>query len=254
MTRDEFWEIIEEARRSAGKTSEIAGWLEGRLSQLPEAEIVDFGSHFRECQRTSYDARLWLAASVILGGCGDDSFSDFRGWLIAQGRKVFETALADPDSLAELELERFDGDHARDPRMEAILYVDTSAFCRRAGRDDHDFETRQRYEASQPPWSHPALKNEELLKVSDDDASRLFPKLAARFPTGIRPLVARQSRRCFPLVTKSSGEAHERKRKDKDAQPCTCSQPRDELSFPYRTPVARALPEPGRSRQSKYIA
>jgi hypothetical protein len=186
MTRDEFWGIIEEARRSAGKSSEIAGRLEGRLSQLPEAEIVDFGSHFGECQRTSYDARLWLAASVILGGCGDDSFWDFRGWLIAQGRKVFEAALADPDSLAELELERFDGDYGRDPRMEAILYVDTGAFCRRAGRDAHDFETRQRYEALRPPWSRPALKNEELLKVSDDDANRLFPKLAARFPMGIR--------------------------------------------------------------------
>jgi hypothetical protein len=198
MTFDEFWEIIEEARDNAGKTSEIPAWLEGKLSRLPETDIVDFGIHFGESQRALYDARLWLAASVILGGCGDDSFWDFRGWLIGQGRKVFEAALADPDSLAELELERFDGDYDRDPRMEAILYVDTGAFCRRAGRDRYDSEARQRYEALQPPWSPPALKNEELLKVSDDDAKKLFPKLAARFPSGIRSMGRKAQPPLFP--------------------------------------------------------
>jgi hypothetical protein len=182
MTRDEFWDIIEEARSAVGKSSEIPGWLKCRLAALPEAEIIDFGSHFRECEGISYDARVWLAAAVILGGCGDDSFWDFRGWLIAQGRKVFEAALAEPDSLAELELERFDGE----PRLEAILYVGIDAFCRRLGRDQCDFEARQRYEALQPPWIHPALQHEELLKVSDEDAKKLFPKLAARFPSGIR--------------------------------------------------------------------
>ena len=33
-------------------------------------------------------------------GCSDDSFSDFRMWLIAQGKEVYLNALKDPDSLS----------------------------------------------------------------------------------------------------------------------------------------------------------
>jgi len=179
MTRDEFWDIIEEARQSVGKTSEIPGWLENRLSLLPEAEIVNFGSHFIACRDRAYDARLWLAAVVVLGGCGDDSFDYFRGWLIAQGRKTFETALDDPDSLAQLN--DFDGD----PRLEEMFYVDSGAYCKRVGRDRYDSEARQQYEALQPPYVHPALQREELIRASDEDAMKLFPKLAARFPRRI---------------------------------------------------------------------
>jgi hypothetical protein len=93
MTRDGFWNVIEEATQSVGRSSVIPTWLEEQLSRLPENEIVDFSSHFQECRSAANDARLWLAAVAILGGCSDDSFDYFRGWLIAQGRKVFEDAL-----------------------------------------------------------------------------------------------------------------------------------------------------------------
>jgi hypothetical protein len=180
MTRDGFWDIIEEARHSVGRTSEMPGWLEDRLSQLPEAEIVDFGSHFGECRDRAYDARLWLAAVVLLRGCGDDSFDYFRGWLIAQGRKVFEAALVDPDSLAELG--SFDGD----PRLEEMLGVDVEAYRKRLGQDPHDMDAIQQYHALRPRRVHPALQSPELLEVSDEDALKLYPKLAARFPSGLR--------------------------------------------------------------------
>jgi len=180
MTRDEFWAIIEEARRSVGRTSEMPGWLEDRLSQLTQAEIVDFGSHLSECRDRAYDARLWLAAVVLLRGCGDDSFDYFRGWLIAQGRKVFEAALVDPDSLAELGT--FDGD----PRLEKMLYVEIGAYCKRLGRDRYDFHAIQQYEALQRRRTHPALQSPELVRASDEDALKLYPKLASRFPSGLR--------------------------------------------------------------------
>jgi hypothetical protein len=48
----------------------------------------------------AYSWPLWGAAYVINGGCGDDSFSDFRASLISRGRTAFDRALNDPDSLA----------------------------------------------------------------------------------------------------------------------------------------------------------
>ena len=172
-------DIIDEARHSVGATSHIPNWLEDRLSQLADSEIVDFGSHFDECRNTAYDARLWLAAVVLLRGCGDDSFDYFRAWLIAQGRKVFDAALVDPDSLAEL------GHFDADPRLEEMLYVDTHAYLKRLGRGRHDLEAIKQYEALQPQRTRPALQRPELLDASDEDAAKLYPKLAARFPSGV---------------------------------------------------------------------
>ena len=193
MTLDDFWNVIGEARRSVEKTSEIPKWLEDRLSASSEADIVQFGSHFHECRDAAFDARLWLSAVVIMGGCGDDSFDDFRGWLIAQGRDVFESALADPDSLAELPLECFEGD----PRLEAMHSVGDLAYCRRAGCE-FDVEARQHYHALQSRHTHPSLRNPELIRMSDEEAWKLFPKLATRFPSGIRSMQFNNEPPLFP--------------------------------------------------------
>lgn len=198
MTLENFWQLIKEARDSVEKASEIAGCLEAKLIQLPESEIVDFGRHFSTCLRLSYDARLWLAASVIKGGCGDDSFMDFRGWLISHGQKVFEAALADPDSLAELELKDFDGNYNQDPRMEAILYVTSKAFCFRTCQDRDNVEAIQRYHSMLPKWIQPVLANKEFMKLSDGEAMQLFPKLAARFPEGIGAIGRKVEPPVFP--------------------------------------------------------
>jgi Protein of unknown function (DUF4240) len=40
------------------------------------------------------------AASIFEGGCSDDGFAYFQGWLLLQGKEVFQAAIADPDSLA----------------------------------------------------------------------------------------------------------------------------------------------------------
>ena len=47
----------------------------------------------------AYRQELWGAAYLINGGCSDDGFVYFLGWLIAQGRDVYQAALPDPDSL-----------------------------------------------------------------------------------------------------------------------------------------------------------
>ncbi len=39
--------------------------------------------------------------SVVNGGCSDDGFEYFRGWLIGQGGAYFEAALKDPERAAD---------------------------------------------------------------------------------------------------------------------------------------------------------
>jgi hypothetical protein len=98
MTRDEFWEHIRASRRV--DPEEHAERLAKRLAKLPVGEILDFDRWWDVALNQSYRWDLWGAAYVIDGGCSDDGFDYFRGWLILQGRKVFEAAVKNPDTLA----------------------------------------------------------------------------------------------------------------------------------------------------------
>jgi hypothetical protein len=185
MTYEAFWKTIDEGRQAAGKLVEVPAYLVDVLSQMKECDIVDYGSHFWECMDRGYDANLWLAAVVMLGGCGDDRFTDFRCWLISQGREAFDAALADPDSMADLE--RLDGDDGY-PILFHLGAVAREAFCKRVAGDPNDFDAQERYESLTPRRNHPPLKNPELVDTSYEDAKALLPKLAARFPNGMRSI------------------------------------------------------------------
>lgn len=112
MTRDEYWALIERARTKARAAADddddeldpdeaVCEWLEAHLAELAPGAIVAFEEHTSALLAASYSWALWGAAYLINGGCSDDGFDYFRGWLLAQGRAVFEAALANPDSLAD---------------------------------------------------------------------------------------------------------------------------------------------------------
>ncbi len=103
MTRDEFWDHIESSKRS--DPDEHVERLTKQLAKLPTDEIADFEHWWRVSAAEAYRWDLWGAAYTINGGCSDDGFTDFRSWLILQGRDTFQAALTNPDSLADLDVE-----------------------------------------------------------------------------------------------------------------------------------------------------
>jgi hypothetical protein len=105
MDTRQFWKLIEDARAQIADPADceaIAAWAAALLSAFPREEIVAAQRVLEGLLVASYGNTLWAAASLINGGCGDDGFEYFRGWLIVQGREVFEQSVADPDSLADL--------------------------------------------------------------------------------------------------------------------------------------------------------
>ncbi len=104
MNRDEFWQIIDSVHNeSEGDMNRKCDLLKNRLNRLNEQDLRDFINHFDSVDADAYTWPLWGAAYVMHGGCSDDAFSDFRATLISHGRKIYETALADPESLADLD-------------------------------------------------------------------------------------------------------------------------------------------------------
>ena len=105
MDTRRFWQLIEDARGQVADPADdevFAAQAATMLADLPREEIVAAQRVLSGLMADSYRTALWAAAYVINGGCSDDGFDYFRGWLILQGRQVFERAVADPDALADL--------------------------------------------------------------------------------------------------------------------------------------------------------
>lgn len=96
MTEDVFWELID---HGLGKQSigERLDTLPERLALFKPAAIRKFEQILRQMDNAAYRHDVWALAYLLRGGCSDDSFDAFRGWLILQGRTVFEATLANPD-------------------------------------------------------------------------------------------------------------------------------------------------------------
>ncbi|MFF2993858.1 DUF4240 domain-containing protein [Streptomyces sp. NPDC057950] len=110
MDETEFWELVDTTREAVeGDPEDHADLIVERLVQRDPDVVLDFARHFEARYNRAYRWDLWGAAWVLLDGASDDAFDFFRCWLIGQGREVFEGAMHDPDTLAEL-LDDFDED------------------------------------------------------------------------------------------------------------------------------------------------
>lgn len=102
MTETKFWDFIAEARAKSGHDLEaLREQLHVQAEQLSNDDLVALHGWIWIFLRKSYLSKLWAAAYLINGGCSDDGFDYFRGWLVAQGKTVFFAALENPDSLAD---------------------------------------------------------------------------------------------------------------------------------------------------------
>ena len=101
MDREQFWALIEAAKAATGgDCKRQAAQLVAALRQRSPDDILAYDRIELELMAQSYRWDLWGAAYLINGGCSDDGFDYFRGWLLTQGRATWEAAVADPDSLA----------------------------------------------------------------------------------------------------------------------------------------------------------
>lgn len=75
--------------------------LKVEFDQLPKHERIEVVKEFREAVSMLDDPAVWTVGSLVFGQpLGDDSFKDFRRWLILQGREVAIQAISAPDGLA----------------------------------------------------------------------------------------------------------------------------------------------------------
>jgi hypothetical protein len=94
----QFWHLVDSTRGQADRAEQLAKMLEPYSAD----DLVRFRLQFDDLMQTANKVDLWGAAHVINGGCTDDGFFYFREALIERGREVFEAAVKDPDSIADV--------------------------------------------------------------------------------------------------------------------------------------------------------
>ncbi|MFT3734501.1 MAG: DUF4240 domain-containing protein [Rhodocyclaceae bacterium] len=165
-----FWGLIDKSRRASdGDPEQQIEEMTALLDDLSTEEVVEFQHIFNAFFRSSYTWPLWGAAYVIGGGCSDDGFDYFRGWLISRGEKAFNTALADPDKLGAFIKEE---DEDLECQVEGWQSVGIDAWCRKTGQPYSAFP-------SSPPAAH--MNGPDGEEWAEEDLDHLYPKLVKRF-------------------------------------------------------------------------
>ncbi|MFD9601596.1 DUF4240 domain-containing protein [Streptomyces sp. NBC_01224] len=176
MDTTDFWNLIDDARAQVTGPEDAEAVVErasALLAARPREEIVAAQQLLWDLMAASYRAPLWAAAYTINGGCSDDGFDYFRGWLIAQGREVFEQVVADPDTLAELPVIRAAAPEGEEMECERTLGIAWDAHRAATGEDMPDDSFTIDYPGLDPEWD-----------FDFDDAERValrLPKLDALY-------------------------------------------------------------------------
>ncbi|OFC99803.1 hypothetical protein BTGOE5_22460 [Bacillus thuringiensis] len=173
ITEEEFWELLNRAKTKGEDQEEQIEWLTSHLAKRTVHEIVAFDTHMHHILKASYTSRLWAAAYIILGGCSNDCFDYFRGWLLYQGKETYEACIEDPERLIPVleNLSEYDV-----PEIEELtLYFGQEVYMEKTGDEDDTYFTL-----------YHVLTNEEFEEVdieldwNEDDEEglkKIFPKL-----------------------------------------------------------------------------
>lgn len=178
INQDSFWDLIHEAKNACGQDMDaMLAYLKDRLVSMGPTQAQNFHDIIHAYEDLADKFGLWDAAGIMKEyGCSDDGFIDFRAWLIAQGREVYFSALADPDSLADVV-------PYGDCCFEQLSYVGDYAYEQLTGKSAYD----------QTDWSaYEAL----LMKLEQDivykggiefpregaDLKKYLPRLCAKHP------------------------------------------------------------------------
>jgi hypothetical protein len=152
MDKQTFWKLIDEARADAAP-DRVAARAAELLARRPVAEIGGAQQVLWDLLAESYRSPLWAAAHVINGGCSDDGFDYFRGWLLTQGREAFDAALAAPDSLADHPAVREAAAEGLELWDEEALSIAWTAYERATGQELPTDSFTISYPPLDPSWT-----------------------------------------------------------------------------------------------------
>jgi hypothetical protein len=169
MDEDQFWSIIQTAKdNSYGDYEQQQEELADELRKLTPNDIILFENRFRHFRGQANTWELWGAIYIIHGGCGDDSFNDFREWVIGQGRDFYYKTINNPETLVDVETSKIE-----DVEWEGLGYIPATVFEELNGQE-MPYPYQEKLETTGNEWDE-----------EGDDLKQMFPRLAAKYSDNI---------------------------------------------------------------------
>ncbi|HET6482908.1 MAG TPA: DUF4240 domain-containing protein [Actinoplanes sp.] len=172
MRTDDFWAVIDRATADRpASPADVAKRAVADLAARDPEEIVAWGRHLDKVMVASGTQDLWAAAYLINGGCSEDGFDGFRGWLIGHGRDAVARSVKSPDSLADVAVVRSAAESGAVFEAEEVLSIAAEAYAQATGAD---------LPAGDRPVTRPAAA--ELWDFdNEEEMQRRLPKLSELF-------------------------------------------------------------------------
>lgn len=172
MRTEDFWAVIARATADRpGSPDEVAKRAAAELAARDPVEIVAWDRHLGKVMAASGTEDLWAAAYLINGGCSDEGFDAFRGWLIAHGRDVVARVVREPDALAGMPAVRAAADSGAVFEAQEVLSIAAQAY---------ELATGGRLPRSDAPPTRPSAA--DLWDFDDEnEMRRRLPRLSALF-------------------------------------------------------------------------
>ena len=172
MRTDDFWAVIGRATADRPATpGEVAKRAAADLATHDPEEIVAWARHLDKVMVASGTQDLWAAAYLINGGCSDEGFDNFRGWLIAHGREAVARSVKSPDSLADMPAVQAAADNGAVFEAEEVLSIAADAY-------------QQATDTELPPGD-PVVTRPDAADLWDfdneDEMRRRLPRLSSLF-------------------------------------------------------------------------
>ncbi|GIF26446.1 hypothetical protein BJ973_005806 [Actinoplanes tereljensis] len=172
MRTDDFWAVISRATADRpASPAEVAKRAAADLATRDPEEIVAWARHLDKVMVASGTEDLWAAAYVIHGGCSEDGFDNFRGWLIAHGRETVARSVKSPDALADLPAVRAAAESGAVFEAEEVLSIAAEAYRQATGSELPAGETAATRPDAADLWD---FDNEEEMQ-------KRLPRLSALF-------------------------------------------------------------------------
>lgn len=169
MDEEQFWRIIQTSKEHANYDYEQQQEeLANELRKLALGEIILFENRFRYFRGMANTWELWAAIYIIHRGCGDDSFNDFREWVIGQGKEFYYRTINDPETLVDV-----DTDKIEDVEWEGLGYVAATVFEELTGKQISS-SYRESLETKGKEW-----------REEGNDLKQMYPRLAAKYSKNI---------------------------------------------------------------------
>jgi len=102
MDEQAFWYIIASSLEDEGDIDQQLASLKQILSGMGDEDLIAFQEMVDHMMLQAYRWGLWGAAYIMMGGCSDEMFEHFRAGLIMKGKDIYEAAVVEPDTLADV--------------------------------------------------------------------------------------------------------------------------------------------------------